>query len=236
MVIASGPGCRPVRFAVKTDLYVSGQRIVFEMSSTRTKQYTPTTTARPTWREREAQKERQQREAARAAADEIERKKIAKTEENFPSMIQSTNKMTVYGGPQGKFLELANKLQVDEDAIRAAKKARRQRVDYNPALFIRSGRARSYEEDEDDYESTISEQPVDLNEMYPPHGKRGTYSEPDYEGWRTVLKKVRKQPRELTEAELVRKYRAEFFGEGEEVEDGDHNGDLTERNQRREFY
>jgi hypothetical protein len=208
------------------------------MSSTRTKQYTPTTTARPTWREREAQKERQQREAARAAADEVERKKIAKTEENFPSMIQSTNKMTVYGGPQGKFLELANKLQVDENAIRAAKKARRQRVDYNPALFIRSGRARSYDEDEDyEYEDTSATVPdEDINEKFPPHGKRGTYSEPDSEGWRTVTKKMRKQPRELTEAELVRKYREEFFGEGEDAEDGDHNGDLTERNQRREFY
>lgn len=207
------------------------------MSSTRTKQYTPTTTARPTWREREAQKERQQREAAAKSAEEIRTRAFAKTEENFPTMMKTTGKMTVYGGPQGKFLELANKLQVDDDALLAAKKARRQKIDYNPALFIRSGRARSYEEEDEDYEyedETVPQE--DINELYPPHGKRGTYSPPDSEGWRTVIKKMRKQPRELTEADLVRKYREEFFGEGEDAEDADHNGDLTERNQRREFY
>ena len=203
-----------------------------KMSSTRTKQYTPTATARPTWREREAQKERQQREAAAKAAEEIRTRAFAKTEENFPTTM-TTGRMTVYGGPQGKFLELANKLQVDDDAIRAAKKARRQKIDYNPALFIRSGRTRSYE-DEEDYESTVAEEPVDINELYPAHGKRGYSGPPDSEGWRLVTRKTRKQPRELTEAELVRKYREEFFGE--DAEDADHNGDLTERNQRREFY
>jgi hypothetical protein len=51
-----------------------------------------------------------------------------------------------------------------------------------------------------------------------------------------VTRKTRQQPRELTEADLVRKYREEFFGEGEDDDDVDHNGDLTDRNQRREFY
>ena len=208
------------------------------MSST-TKQYTPTTTARPTWRDREAQKERQQREAARIAAEELERKKIAKTEENFPSMFKPVDKMVVHDGPVGKFADLANKMETNNEAIRNAKKARRQRYDYNPALVIRSGggRVEQRDDDEEDYESVASEKTVDLNEKYPTHGKRGTCSEPDFEGWRTVTKRVKKQKRELTEAELVKKYREEFFGENDaQEEDIDMNGDLTERNQRRDFY
>ena len=68
-----------------------------------------------------------------------------------------------------------------------------------------------------------------------PHGRRGTYTEPDSEGFRTVTRRARKQVRTLTEAELARKYRAEFFGEDDEEEE-DVNGDLTDRNQRRDFY
>lgn len=209
------------------------------MSST-TKQYTPTTTARPTWREREAQKERQQRESARMAAEEVERKKIAKTEENFPSTFKPVDKMVVHDGPVGKFAELANKMETDNEATRKAKKARRQMYDYNPALIIRSGGRVEQRDDEEDYDendSMASEKTVDLNEKYPTHGKRGTCSEPDFEGWRTVTKRVKKQKRELTEAELVKKYREEFFGENDaQEEDIDMNGDLTERNQRRDFY
>lgn len=204
-----------------------------------TKQYTPTTTARPTWRDREAQKERQQREAARLAAEEERTRAFAKTEENFPSTMKPVDRMVVHDGPAGKFAELANKMETDNEATRKAKKDRRQRIAYNPALFIRSRRPdNTYEDNESvDYEAMSTEYVPDLNEKYPPHGKRGTYSAPDYEGWRTVTKKLKKQKRELTEAELVKKYREEFFGEnGEEEDTADMNADLTDRNQRREFY
>lgn len=205
-----------------------------------TKQYTPTTTARPTWRDREAQKERQQREAARLAAEEERTRAFAKTEENFPSTMKPVDRMVVHDSPPGKFAQLANKMETDNEATRKAKKDRRQRIAYNPALFIRSGgrKARTYDEEDeyDDNESMVSQE-TDLNEKYPTHGKRGTCSPPDSEGWRTVTKKARKQKRELTEAELVKKYREEFFGEnGEQEEDADMNADLNERNQRREFY
>jgi hypothetical protein len=209
------------------------------MSST-TKQYTPTTTARPTWREREAQKERQQRESARIAAEEERIRAFAKTEENFPSTFKPVDKMVVHDSPPGKFAELANKMETDNEETRKAKKARRQKLDYNPALVIRSrgqGERRRNSYDEEENESMTSDNSVDLNEKYPTHGKRGTCSAPDFEGWRTVTKRVKKQKRELTEAELVKKYREEFFGENEaQEEDIDMNGDLTERNQRRDFY
>jgi hypothetical protein len=171
------------------------------------------------------------------AVEEAQRKKIAKTEENFPTMIQTPDQMRVFSGPSGRFVELVSKMQTDEAATRAKQRARKVAHD-SAVLFIRSGTRRQdeYEEDYDYEDATVASQEEDLNEKFPPHGKRGTYTEPDNEGWRLVTKKTRKAPRELTEAELVRKYRETFFGEGDESEDADLNGDLTERNQRREFY
>ena len=68
------------------------------------KQYTPTATARPTWRDREAQKQREQRDQARKAAEDAELQKFALTEENFPTLSQA-NQMLVHGGPRGTFAE-----------------------------------------------------------------------------------------------------------------------------------
>ena len=206
-----------------------------KMSSTSSKHYAPTTTARPTWREREAQKERNQREAVARAAEETQRKKIAKTEENFPSTMKPIQKMTIH--ETGKFAALAAKWNVDEQLLRSAKNDRERKIIRDTVMFIRSGgRPRDdYESEEEDYEEETVVEEESLDEKFPPHGKRGTYTAPDSEGWRLVTKKMRKQPRELTEAELVQKYRDEFFS-GEEEDEADHNGDLTERNQRREFY
>jgi hypothetical protein len=71
MIIGSSIYLYTGRFAVKTDLWFSGNGQYSTANMSTTKQYTPTTTARPTWRDREAQRrERQQREAARIAAEE----------------------------------------------------------------------------------------------------------------------------------------------------------------------
>ena len=212
------------------------------MSSTTTKQYAPTATARPTWRDREAQKQREERESARKAKEEAELKKFALTEENFPTLSQA-NQMLVHDGPRGKFAELAGKLNSTPEVAPEEEKIA-------PTVTIRnkSQRYQRPDDDEESYiyirdeeESVIDDTPKEnLNDKYPPHGKRGTYSGPDHEGWRYVLKKkAKKTKRTLTEAELQKKYREEFFGEnGEEGEggEGDMNADLTERNQRREFY
>ena len=211
-----------------------------KMSSTN-KQYTPTTTARPTWREREAQKERQQREAVVRAADDVHRKKVAKTEENFPTTMKPTNRVTIR--PPGKFAELATKWQVEEEIdrqlenYRKAKNDRDRNVIRNSVIFLRNRHTRDedYYDDEEtmSYEEEVEEETLD--EKFPSHGKRGTFTAPDAEGWRLVVRKTRKQPQELTEAQLVQKYRDEFFG-GEDEDEDDHNGDLTDRNQRRQFY
>jgi len=206
-----------------------------------TKQYTPTATARPTWRDREAQKNREQAEAARRAAEEAELKKFALTEENFPTLSQASQ-MLVHGGPRGKFAELASKLN-------ATPEAPPEEETIAPTVTVRN-KSKRYQRPDDDEESyiyvrddastVIDDTPKEsLNDKYPPHGKRGTYSAPDHEGWRYVLKKkAKKTKRTLTEAELQKKYREEFFGENGEDADGnvDMNADLTERNQRREFY
>ena len=201
------------------------------MSST-TKQYTPTATARPTWREREAQKMRHQREAVARAAEEAHAKSFAKTEENFPTTMRPSDRVTIR--PPGRFAELATKMQTDDDMQRRVRKVRT--VIYDTVLPVRSGRAQTPTYD-DEYDEEDEDQPrTDLEERFPPHGTRGTYTAPDSEGWRLVTKKLKKQPRELTEAELIKKYRDTFFGEGEDDEEADHNGDLTDRNQRRQFY
>ena len=204
------------------------------MSST--KQYTPTATARPTWREREAQKDRQQREAVARAVEEAQAKKFAKTEENFPTTMKPVTKMTVH--PPGKFAQLATKMQSDDEAQRLARKDNERKVVYDQVYALRSYRTRDtgYDEEEDYIVEEDDVQGPSLEEEFPPHGKRGTYTAPDAEGWRYVTRKTKKQPRELTEAELVQKYRETFFGEGEGEDDADHNGDLVDRNQRRQFY
>lgn len=206
------------------------------------KQYTPTATARPTWRDREAQKQREQRDQARKAAEDAELQKFALTEENFPTLSQA-NQMLVHGGPRGKFAELASKLN-------AVTEVEVKEDDVAPTVTIRNNNKRFQRVDEDvesyvyvrdDEESVETPAPKQgLNEKWPPHGKRGTYSGPDHEGWRYVTKKkAKKTKRTLTESELQRKYREEFFGEDDtdgQQQHVDMNADLTERNQRREFY
>jgi hypothetical protein len=203
------------------------------MSTTNTKQYAPTATARPTWRDREAQKHRQEREAALKAAEDARIQSFANTEENFPSLVKPADKITVHGGPPGKFAELANSLQREEAVYQ-----KEETVPSTPTAYHKK---KQFQRADDEGESYVyvrdEEMTVNVDEpkesLYPTHGKRGTCSEPDSEGWRTVTKRVKKQKRPLTEAELVKKYREEFFGEGEEEEV---NAEIAETSQRRDFY
>jgi hypothetical protein len=210
------------------------------MSSTTSKQYTPTATARPSWREREAQKERQQREAVARAAEEARQTKIAKTETNFPSTMQPIQTMRVHGGPAGKFAELATKWQVEEqikrelENYRKASNDRERAVIRDSVIFLRNRRTR----DDDSYESEDEEEErvvETLDERFPPHGPRGTFTPPDNEGWRLVTRKTRRQPRELTQAQLAQKYRDEFYG-GDAEDEAEVNDDYDDRAQRRQFY
>jgi hypothetical protein len=208
--------------------------------STTSKQYTPTATARPSWREREAQKERQQREAVARAAEEARQTKIAKTETNFPSTLKPSETMRVFGGTAGKFAELATKWQVEKEIerelenYRKATSDRERTVIRDSVIFLRNRPIRdTYTYDYEDEE--VDEEPVreSLEERFPPHGSRGTFTAPDNEGWRIVTRKTRKQIRELTQAQLAQKYREAYF-EGED--EFEVNEDLDDQTQRRQFY
>jgi hypothetical protein len=191
------------------------------MSSTRNQ---PTSN----WRQRQAEKER-------LASDAIHRKKVAKTEENFPTTLVATaHRMVVNDGPDlaSRLLEAHIKEEVRKQvaAYHKAENDRERRNIVNGLYIFRRGRATEDEEEDEDEEEAP---PVSLSEQFPAHGRRGFSTEPDSEGWRLVTKRWRHK-KTLTNAQLERL--AALPGEDEWDEENDHNGDLTDRNQRRDFY
>lgn len=191
---------------------------------------------RTTWREREVQAERERQEFAARVAEEARAKTMAKTETNFPSTMRTTTAPTSSTMTPGKFAELAMKWQIDESIMyRHARSDRERKVIRDTVMFLRSrGAAERPSREEEEPEETWVMPQESLAERFPAHGKRGTCTAPDGDGWRLVTKKARKQPRALTEAELARRYRDAFFTG--DAPDEDVNEDLTDRNQRREFY
>lgn len=187
------------------------------------------------WRERQAQK-----------AEEAQRKIYSKTETNFPTLVTTAHRIQP-AAPQG-YAKHANdwreqkELAKQMEAYRKARTARDRREILNTVFILRRRLADDdYVVEDDDDVATIVTDEAALNEAFPPHGRRGTYSEVfsdpvDGEGWRLVMKRQRKPKRELTEAELAQKYREEFFERNEDGYEDDVNGDLMDRNQRREFY
>lgn len=185
-----------------------------------------------TYKQRQVLKAQQQKE-------EAQRKQTEKTETNFPTLVTTAHRISA--APQG-FAQKADEWRTEQelkaqlDAYRKAKTARERRAILNTVfVFQRGRRTESYDEDdyEDDYED---EEELTLDEQFPPHGRRGTYTEPDAEGWRTVTRLPFRPPRgELTEEQLHQLY-VSRGNDAEDAEDADLNGDLTDRNQRREFY
>ena len=189
-----------------------------------------TTANKMNWRERQALK----------AADEAERKRYANTQENFPTLVTTAHRIT--SDTLTGFADLANKMRIRDEiqqqleAYRKAKSARERRTILDTVVLLRRPQR---EFDEEDEEEPIEETPEDLRETYPPHGRRGTYSDvywdPEHgDGWRMVTKKMRKVKRELTEAELAQKYREEFLMDDDES--GDYDTPGYPEDSRRAFY
>lgn len=192
-----------------------------------------------TWRQREAFKAQQRK-------DETHRKQTEKTETNFPTLVTTAHRIPE--SPQG-FAQKAEEWRMEQelkDAYRKAKTGRERRAILNTVyIFQQRGNAGSGPEcrncggphwtltceDQADEEEDII---VTEEEQFPPHGRRGTYSAPDAEGWRFVTRRQRVAKQEKTEAELHQMYLAR--GNDVNENEDDVNGDLTERNQRREFY
>ena len=210
---------RRVRFRSK--------RIHGPQSKSRYSQNTMSTAQRTTWRQREKEKERLQKEAAALIAQQA----FAKTEMNFPTTLTATVRKVIADGPDlaAKVLEAHIQEEVRKQvAAYHAAAAERERQIIIQGVYVNRRRRRQYaEEDEEEVE-----QPKTLSEQFPPHGCRGTYTEPDGEGWREVTRRVRRK-HVLTNAELER-LAAQSMDDDEDH--ADHNGDLGERTQRRDFY
>lgn len=154
----------------------------------------------------------------------------------------TTNLVSTAHSIRPSFSKMANNWREEEEvkkqveAYRKAKSARERREILHEVMKFRRHHA-SHDDDyrDEDVHDELDEG-AELNEKFPPHGRRGRYSPPDSEGWRLVTRYTHKQKRELTEAELAQKYRETFFENSDDGNDGDMNGDLTEKNQRREFY
>lgn len=192
-----------------------------------------TRNTQPSWRQRMLEKERQEREALARAAEAERQKQYANTEANFPTTLVTTARATKSTLPA--FAKTA--AQAEEREIRrrqreayANSQAARERRDAMHTVAFRHRRQRVEDEEEDETE-TVPDQ--SLSELYPPHGRRGTYTDPDNDGWRLVTKRQRRK-RELTDAELEKKYRNEILNEDGSSEGSREawNDDLMDRNNR----
>lgn len=165
----------------------------------------------------------------------LQGRRLAKTEANFPTTLASTVRAVAKEGPgmAERILEAHIKEEVRKqmDAYRASMEARERRNMVNGVFLLpTSRRAQEEEEQEEDLpRASVAE------ERFPGHGKRGYCTEPDQEGWRLVTRRLRRK-RELTDAEMERKWRADILNEEDEHEQGDYNGELTDAGQRRDFY
>lgn len=208
------------------------------------------------WRQREQMKAEQERAAAL-------RKQTEKTEQNFPTLVTTARR--IRSAPQGfaakaEMWRVQEELQKQLEAYRNARTARQRRMIMN-TVFVFQRRAATNNYEEDDYEEE-EWRDLTLDEIYPPHGRRGTYGpvhcDPEFgklaaehaapnpdgtkptaeefsDGWRLVTRLPFRPPRgELTEEQLHEMYLER--GNEEDEEDEDVNADLTERNQRRNFY
>lgn len=175
-------------------------------------------------------------EQARLQLEESHRKQTEKTENNFPTLVATAHRIRI--PPQG-FAEKAEKWRVQEElqnqleAYRKAKTARERRMIMNTVFVFQRRNTDSADDEDEDYEEEWED--VEVADLYPPHGRRGTYTAADEEGWRLVTRLPFRPPHgEMTEEQLHQMY----LDRGNQNDEDEHdvNGDLTDRNQRREFY
>lgn len=176
------------------------------------------------WRQREIEKAKARKEAELKAKDEAEKKQYANTEKNFPSLIGAGAGST-HVAFDHSFSNLARNWQKADDYEEARQayekeKARKARNEFAGVYIhrFREGRLASTGEEEE----YVEEAPY-----VPP-------SKVDYEGWEEVKRKAIKTHRELTEAELAKKY--EDAASDSENEENDMNSHLFDKRRRDELY
>jgi hypothetical protein len=183
--------------------------------------YRPNTSG-ANWRQREIEKAKARKEAEQKAKEEAEKRQYANTEQNFPTVIGAGAGNTHVAFDQ-TFSNLAKDWQKSDEYEMArqayeTEKARKARNEFK-GIYIhrfREGRVADVEEEEDIHRPYVAPSKV------------------DYEGWEEVKGKARKTPRELTEAELAKKY--EDAASESEGEDKDMNPHLFDKRRRDELY
>lgn len=175
------------------------------------------------WRQREIEKAKARKEAEQKAKEEAEKKQYAKTETNFPSLIGAAPQTHV--AFDQKFSTLAKNWQKSDDletVMEAIEKEkdRKSRNEFAGVYIHRFREGRLAAAGEEEYEEISVSQPKP--------------SKVDYEGWEEVKKKARKTPRELTEAELAKKY--EDAGSDSDKEDEGMNSHLFDNRRNGELY
>lgn len=199
---------------------------------------------RTNWRQRMADKERREKEAAAHAAEQERLKHTVLNETNFPSHLVSTARPVTHVFKIDGFASRAADAERKEQAERTLQQYQKQRTQHMAlsdrilasgiVAIHRKRHETTYREEDLEEEQPQMQQTLD--ELYPRHRGRHYSTEPDSDGWREVIPYYRKK-RVLTNAELERKARAEILGEDDESEDTlDMNGDLSENGQRRHFY
>jgi hypothetical protein len=173
------------------------------------------------WREREALKERQRKELEARKAEEARLAKAKMNETNFPVLVQGgAGNRAVQLGDQ-TFADLAEQWKFKDEVTQMREEARKakeekERISLN-GVFVR--RTNSYDE-------LYGNGPSKYDRYVPPEQPK---TNPAFDGWQLVdTKKVKKEKRELTEAELETKY-ASPESENSDME-GDMNGHLFESN------
>lgn len=170
------------------------------------------------WKEREAAKQRAREEAERLRKEAEQKARLAVTETNFPTLGESTVRTN---NPQfsTSFADLAEEWKVKDEMTEARERLRKERENRERVLMngvyvmSRSGYS----------EPAIEPLPTIVETK-----KKGPTIEAD--GFQIVEnRKTRKEKRELTEAELYRKYQ-EAGSESDNEEDGGHNGHLFDNN------
>jgi hypothetical protein len=177
------------------------------------------------WRQREIEKAKARKEAEMKAREEAEKKQYAKTEQNFPSLIGAGGGSNTHVAFDHSFSTLASNWQRADDyelarAEMEREKARKARNEVSGVFIPRFRPGRLAEMEEEGY--VEEEQP----KVVPP--------KVDYEGWEEVKSKAKKQPRELSMAELAKKY--ENAASESDEEEKDVNSHLFDNRRRGELY
>jgi hypothetical protein len=154
------------------------------------------------------------------AADLAEKKRLEMNTKNFPTLSGSAVLPMERWSGDTSFAKLATDWKKTEDDTRVLDQIRRKNADLtrmgDGINFIHRRRQSEDERNEPEYEEETT--------------KKG----PDADGWEITEKKIRKPKKQMTNAEMERYYSVDVDEDGNS--DNDHNADLGESNQRREFY